>query len=397
MSRPLLILFLMIFFIGTDTFLLSPLLPTLQQQFQVPKEISGWMVGAYALGYALFALVVGPISDRLNRKSVMIVGFLAFAISTALCGLATGFASMIVFRLLAGISAAIVSPQIWAAIPFLVPQERIIKAMGIVTAGLSVAQLLGVPLGSLVGTLDWSVPFYLVGGLSVLLLFFIHKWIPTMPAQTGAHQLSIVARYRQILFMSSSKQAFLGYFLFQIGNFSAFTFIGTFLADYFSLSLAGIGGVMILLGTGNLVGSLTGGYIVQQLGRFRTFVLSVGMLVVVYLTLPLSAHLLTVQGLFFLAFFSGGLLFPIMMSGLQAIDPASRGTIASLSNSIMYAGTTVGSALAGILYAKFSGFHSISLFTAACFFFSLLLFVKSGILASSSLSPIPTKAKSGSV
>lgn len=399
MSKPLLILFLMMFLIGTDTFLLSPLLPTLQQEFEVPQEISGWMVGAYALGYAVFALIIGPFSDRLNRKSVMIAGFLAFAVSTALCGVATSFVSMVAFRLLAGISAAIVSPQIWAAVPFLVPQERIIKAMGIVTAGLSVAQLLGVPLASLVGALDWSIPFYLVGALSLWLLIFIHKWIPAIPAQSGASQLSLVERYRQVMHRSSSKQAFLGYFLFQAANFGAFSFMGTFLSDSFSLNLAGLGAVMIVLGAGNLLGSLSGGHLVQRWGRFRTFGAAVGMLVLLYLVLPYSPSLIAVEGLYFLIFVAGGMLFPIMMSGLQSIDPSSRGTIASLSNSIMYAGTTVGSTLAGFLYANFFGYLSISWFAAACFFLSLVLFVKSGILTTSSSpsSPLPIKAKSDSV
>lgn len=66
--------FSVMFVIGTDTFLLSPLLPLLQDQFHVSTDLSGWMVSAYALGYALFAFIAGPISDRLNRKTVMLWG-----------------------------------------------------------------------------------------------------------------------------------------------------------------------------------------------------------------------------------------------------------------------------------------------------------------------------------
>lgn len=62
------------FMIGTDTFLISPLLPTLQQVYHVSTELSGWMVSSYALGYAGFALIAGPISDGLNRKKVMVLG-----------------------------------------------------------------------------------------------------------------------------------------------------------------------------------------------------------------------------------------------------------------------------------------------------------------------------------
>lgn len=68
MNRVLAVFFMIMFMIGTDTFLISPLLPTLQQAYHVSTELSGWMVSSYALGYAGFALVAGPISDGLNRK-----------------------------------------------------------------------------------------------------------------------------------------------------------------------------------------------------------------------------------------------------------------------------------------------------------------------------------------
>ncbi len=68
MKRVLAVFFTIMFMIGTDTFLISPLLPTLQQVYHVSTELSGWMVSSYALGYAGFALIAGPISDGLNRK-----------------------------------------------------------------------------------------------------------------------------------------------------------------------------------------------------------------------------------------------------------------------------------------------------------------------------------------
>lgn len=64
--------FLTMFIIGTDTFLISPLLTTLSSLYHIDTSISGWMVSAYAIGYALFALVSGPISDGRDRKKVMV-------------------------------------------------------------------------------------------------------------------------------------------------------------------------------------------------------------------------------------------------------------------------------------------------------------------------------------
>ncbi len=89
--KVIILLFLIMFVIGTDVFLISPLIPTLQKLFQVPTKISGWMMGAYALGYAIFALIAGPLSDGWDRKKVMLSGMVCFSIATFLCGYASSF------------------------------------------------------------------------------------------------------------------------------------------------------------------------------------------------------------------------------------------------------------------------------------------------------------------
>ncbi|WP_047155209.1 MFS transporter [Aneurinibacillus tyrosinisolvens] len=381
MRKQIGLFFFMMFVIGTDTFLISPLLPTLKQEFHVSTEVSGWMVGAYALGYALFALLAGPLSDGWNRKKVMAYGMLSFAITTALCGFAFNFWSMFAFRFLAGISSAFVSPQVWASIPLLVPQQKIIKSMGLATAGLSVAQLLGVPLGSFLAVYGWSTPFFVIGGASLFLTILIYNVMPNLlPAAPSEKKPSILTRYRDLLTQTEARTAFAAYFAFQLGNFTSFSFIGTFLTTTFGLSLAGVGTAMMLFGFGNLAGSLCGGWIIKKAGLPRTFYTVLSLLVLDYILLACLTSLLYVKISFFIVFVIGGILFPIMMNALQNISPTSRGTIASLSNSIMYGGAAVGSAVAGFLYANWSGFMSVSLFSAACFTASLFLFAGSRVI-----------------
>ena len=72
--------FFTLFVIGTDTFLITPLLPLLQREFGVPLAQAGWLVSAYALGYALFALVAGPVSDRNDRRAVLLAGVAVVAV-----------------------------------------------------------------------------------------------------------------------------------------------------------------------------------------------------------------------------------------------------------------------------------------------------------------------------
>lgn len=86
-----LVSFSTLFVIGTDTFLTAPLLPLLSKEFNTSTEQSGWFVSAYALGYAIFALIAGPLSDRVDRRRIILTGSIGFTLFTGLCGLAWGF------------------------------------------------------------------------------------------------------------------------------------------------------------------------------------------------------------------------------------------------------------------------------------------------------------------
>ena len=85
-----LVSFSTLFVIGTDTLLTAPLLPLLSKEFNTSTEQSGWFVSAYALGYAVFALIAGPLSDRIDRRRIILTGSIGFTLFTGLCGLAWG-------------------------------------------------------------------------------------------------------------------------------------------------------------------------------------------------------------------------------------------------------------------------------------------------------------------
>ncbi|QRG68416.1 MFS transporter [Brevibacillus choshinensis] len=369
--RYLAIFFYTMFLIGTDTFIISPLLPTLRELYHTDPTQTGWLVGSYALGYALFALFVGPLSDGWNRKRVMSLGMLGFALSTMACGFAEHYATMLVFRFLAGICSAFIGPQIWAAIPALFPPVRIGKAMGIVMTGLTVSQFVGVPLGSFLAAVDISFPFLAVGAASLLAWGLILCCMPDLkpaapPSDTGTKNRlgSIWPRYRDLLTLPGAARYFLAYFCFMTGFYAFFSFFGMWLADQYAQSVSQIGITTVYAGLGNTVGSLISGWLLEKWGRRN--VLTVGFMAnaLLFSALPHVPSLGFVQVVISFTFFFGGMLVPIVMGLLQTLSTSSRGTISSLANACMYAGTLTGSALSGMLYHSF-GFIAITLITSA--------------------------------
>ncbi|MEW4233700.1 MFS transporter [Bacillus thuringiensis] len=385
MNRVLAVFFMIMFMIGTDTFLISPLLPTLQQVYHVSTELSGWMVSSYALGYAGFALIAGPISDGLNRKKVMVLGMSFFAISTFLCGIAPSFLWMLTFRFLAGVRAAFVSPQVWASIPLLIEKKQIVKAIGVATAGLSISQILGLPLGAYLATIHYTIPFYFIGILSALLVILIYVVLPEIQSvHIGGNKKAILQRYKQLLTDSKVSLSYFAYFVFQTGNFAAFSFFGVWLSIQFGLQVHEVGTAMLVLGLGNLTGNIFGPRIVNKIGYNLSFYGGIIFTAVLYVLLPHVKNIVLVELSFFALFFGTGILFVLMMRHLQNISSVARGTGAALANASMYIGQMIGAAIAGMLFAVSHNFILIGSFTALLYIGALFLFRKSEKLTESS-------------
>lgn len=381
MKKVSCLFFSVMFVIGTDTFLISPLLPTLRHVYHISTGISGFLVSAYALGYAVFAFIAGPISDRFDRKKIMVFGLIAFALSTFLCGIAPSFTAMIIFRFFAGVSASFVTPQVWASIPVLVESKNIVKSMGYATAGLSISQMVGIPIGSYLAALSWHFPFYVISVFSSLMLISIVLALPSLPSKIDKRQkgASILQTYVDLF---SSSKAFLyifAYFVFQTGNFEAFSFIGSWFTADFSLRISSVGTAMIALGLGNTFGSLFGSQLVKKMGQSQSLLLSFMMLIILYAALPFSKTLVTAEIILAVIFLIGGFIFPVFMSTFQSLTTTARGTISAVSNAAMYGGTTLGGAIGGLLFARFSGFMGIANFTVIMYILSLLIYAKAGI------------------
>ena len=380
---PLSILsFGVMFLVGTDTFLVAPLLPELTARFASPPASAGWMVSAYAIGYCVTAVFAGPVSDRFDRRRVLVAGMSAFSAATAACGLASTLWQMIALRALAGVCAAVAAPQVWAAIPQLVPPGRVVAAMAAPTAGLTVAQLVGVPVGSLLGAVSTAAPFLAVGAAGAGTSLALWLWYPPVPPQ--ASKTRVIAQYGGLLAVPAARWRFAAYFVFQLGNFAVLSFAPTWFSTDFALDATGVGYAMIALGTGNTLGALAGPRIVARWGTGRTLLGCMLAYLVCYPALPWSGNLAVALAVLSVVFFTGGTLFPVFMGLLQSLTATARGTVSALANVLMYAGSAVAGALGGPLMTGSWGFAGIACLvwttTACSTACSTLLWARSGAM-----------------
>ena len=371
-----LLFFLVMFVIGTDTFLVSPLLPTLTRYYGITTSLSGFIVSAYAIGYMLSALLIGPISDRHDRKKILVGGLVVFTVATASCGLANTFAWMLITRFVAGIAAATAGPQIWAAIPVLFPRQQVVKVMGYATAGLAVAQIVGVPLGSYLAVWSWRFPFFFVGAIALILTLLVMRLMPSLNDAKAAPASESI--YRQLIGNHPVMKLLAAYLLFQTANFCGFAFIGTWFAKSFNLSVGAIGSFILLIGVGQFVGSLLGSRLVTWLGQPHAFLIEFILFIIGYVVLPFANSPLAATIILALIYTIGGALLPLFMSTLQEHAGTARSTISALANAVMYLGEAIGGVIGGVLIKQFAGFSGIATFTAVVAVLAMLLYAQQG-------------------
>jgi len=358
MDRKLSLLgFAVMFLIGSDTFVVAPLLPSLAKAYDVSTTQSGWLVSIYAIGYALTGLVSGPISDRGNRRIILTLGMVVFALATAACAVSPGFWTMFVLRFITGGAAAVAAPQVWAMIPTLVgpDQKSVLRVMGYTTAGLSIAQVVGVPLGSLLAIINWRIVFPIIGVCSLGLTVTLWYQIPDIRPTSEAKKVP----YLTLLHAPQAITRFLSYLVYTLAFFTVFTYAPTWLEDGLGTSKTTVALIVLAGGIGNTIGSLFGVRLTGRMAPAQAIYLSAAVMGIAYLTLAASPAPIFV-GLVFLPLFAcGGAMLSVRMLHLQQLDSSARGTISTLTSAVMYLGTTVAGIIGGPLLTLTNDFTAI--------------------------------------
>src|SRR5271169_5208436 len=168
---------LTMFVIGTDLFVVSPLLPLIAADYRISPSLAGLGVAFFALTYMISAPFLGHLADRIGRRRMLTCCLVGFASANLLTASATNFTWLLSARLFAGAAAAGVSPSLYALVSGLAPTDRRATRLALVVSGLLLSLSLGAPIGGLVGaSFGWQSIFSVLAGVS-LLLVLANRWI----------------------------------------------------------------------------------------------------------------------------------------------------------------------------------------------------------------------------
>ncbi|HEV2777899.1 MAG TPA: MFS transporter [Actinophytocola sp.] len=281
-----------------DFWVLPLSLTAIAATFGLSSGQSGWLATTTLVCSAIGGAVAGVLADKFGRVRTLMLTVIAYAVFTALCGLAPNYETLLVFRALQGFGFG----GEWAIGAILVAEYASARHRGRTVAVIQSAWAIGWGAAVLVYTLvfnlvdeqtAWRILFF-TGALPALAVIYIRMKVTDAPVYTEHRQHaargSFAAIFRPDLLRITVFTAILSTGC-QGGYYTIATWLPAFLKKDRGLSVIGTGGYLFFLIAGAFLGYLTGGYLTDRLGRknaFRIFAVASGLLLVLYTQLPPS-------------------------------------------------------------------------------------------------------------
>lgn len=346
MFKRLIWLMLGAFAVGTEGLVIAGILPAMSRDLHVSLAAAGQLVTVFSLAYALGAPLLAIATASWPRELVLRVAMGGFAAANLLAALAPDYWWLMAARVLLALTAGLYMPTAGAYAAGAVEPAQRGRALGFVYLGMTVAMVIGVPLGTLLGgTLGWRAPFAGVAliGLIVLGGLCLPRARQAMPPPAGLRERLAVAARPEIL-------RSLGVTFFWLGGaFAFYTYLAPYLHTVTGMGDTGVACVLMLFGAGGAVGNLVGGALSDRKGPRYVIPRVLGLLVLVFALLALTAAwlpppaatvavlvLITVWGV------AGWAFAPVQQAYLVSQVPQMAPVVLSLNSSAMYLGVSCG-------------------------------------------------------
>ncbi|WP_399927094.1 MFS transporter [Streptomyces kanamyceticus] len=286
MPLALLALAIGAFGIGTTEFVIMGLLPEVAGDFGVSIPAAGFLVTGYALGVVLGAPLMTVLGTKIPRKRMLMLLMGLFIAGNLLSAVAPVFGVMLAGRVVASLAHGAFFGIGSVVAAELVAPEKKAGAIAMMFTGLTVANVVGVPLGTFVGqTLGWRMTFGLVAALGVVGLAGIARLVPDLPKPEGVRLRHELAAFRNVQVLLAMAMTVLGFG----GVFAAVTYLAPMMTDVAGYADSSVTWLLVLFGLGMVAGNLIGGKFADR-ALMPLLYISLGALAVVLALFTLTAH-----------------------------------------------------------------------------------------------------------
>lgn len=347
--RTLLLFGFAMFMQTTSALSIVGVLPALQAEWRLTPERAAWLVTAFGLTFAAGAPLLQMAIGHWPRRTQILVGHAVLAVGALAFAAAPGFAALMGARVLMGLGAALLSPVLLAMATRLSGPRLQGPALALVSMGISVATVLGVPLASWIGSVAGPRRLYVLMALLVAGtgLAFARRVGDRSPGErVGPRDVAA------LLGRKSTLSGLSVIFFLTAAIFSTFAMIAPILRDVYGFSARSVSGGLLLFGLAGLAGNTAVRRASAVFGAGTLLAGSGAALIALWaawLILPVSAPVLWTV---LLAWpFVADMIWPSQQRRMVESEPAYRGLALALSSSFLFTGMATGSAVGGRAYA----------------------------------------------
>ncbi len=350
-------LWLLVFSASSQTMVISPILPLIRAELGIPDARLGTLVTAYSLMVGIMAVVSGPISDRVGRRRILLLGSGAMTCALALHTLVDSLPEFLMVRVLAGAAGGVLSGAAVSYVGDYFPYKRRGWATGWVMSGSAVGLIIGIPVGVLLaGEYGFRSPFYFFGVMMALTFLLVYARVPQPPVRRRRSRLTVqraIAGYAVMLRRPEIAFAALAFFSVSLGVALFVVYFPTWLEAWHDATSQQIASLFLVAGVANVIAGPQAGKLSDRVGRKVMVVGScVGLSVVMLSTVPLITSLWVAYPLYSLMMVLIATRTSPYSALLSALVPANRrGSLMSLTVALGQVGFALGAMVAGYSYS----------------------------------------------
>lgn len=346
------------FAIGTESFMIAPLLPVMAADFGRSVSVVALLVVVFTLVLALSSPVSTVLTGRMRRRSILLGAMGIFATGNLLAAFSETFAALLVARVMMAVAAGLYIPAANGLAGVIVPPHLRGRALAFVSAGQTLAIAFGLPLGGVIGhAFGWRATFLLVAVMSMMAILGILTGIPRNAgsdvAVPGLHARVALIGNRAVLRLLAIS------LFWSVGAYAAYPYLAEYLAVVLNFGSGAITATVSLWGVAAAAGVLSGGALNDRFGadgvvRTSLAVLGLSFLMLAIATaMPPNIAFVIVLLAVALWGFTVWSFFPAQMARLVTAGGRNQASVAlALNTSTMYLGFSLGSGVGAFVLAS---------------------------------------------